>query len=154
MSQIAMGMKLGALVLLCAGVCHADDKKIVHDAEYYILAAQNGERWSAEDVKLDAKLAELREKYGRPPNIIHIMWDDTAFGDVGIPAIQQVRGLRTPNLNRMAREGILFTRMYTEVGCTPSPGPLVSPVDTRSAVACTTLACCVNPTECAAKKSL
>ena len=42
------------------------------------------------------------------------------FGDVGIPAIQQVRGLRTPNLNAMAREGILFTRMYTEVGCTPS----------------------------------
>ena len=48
------------------------------------------------------------------------MWDDTAFGDVGIPAIQMVRGLKTPNLNRMAREGVLFTRMYTEVGCTPS----------------------------------
>ncbi|MHC4993337.1 MAG: sulfatase-like hydrolase/transferase, partial [Planctomycetota bacterium] len=59
-------------------------------------------------------------KHGRPPNIIHIMWDDTAFGDVGIPAIQKVRGLQTPNLNRMAAEGILFTRMYTEVGCTPS----------------------------------
>jgi arylsulfatase A-like enzyme len=48
------------------------------------------------------------------------MWDDTAFGDVGIPAIQQIRGLRTPHLNEMARQGILFTRMYTEVGCTPS----------------------------------
>ena len=48
------------------------------------------------------------------------MWDDTAFGDVGIPAIQQVRGLQTPNLNQMAKDGILFTRMYTEVGCTPS----------------------------------
>ena len=62
----------------------------------------------------------MREKFGRPPNIIHIMWDDTAFGDVGIPAIQKVRGLDTPNLNKMAEEGILFTRMYTEVGCTPS----------------------------------
>jgi len=40
--------------------------------------------------------------------------------DVGIPAIQKVRGLQTPNLNRMANQGILFTRMYTEVGCTPS----------------------------------
>ena len=92
----------------------------MHDAEYYILEAQNGERWSAEDKVLGSKLAELREKHGRPPNIIHIMWDDTAFGDVGIPAIQQIRGLRTPNLNAMARQGILFTRMYTEVGCTPS----------------------------------
>ncbi|MDG1893889.1 MAG: sulfatase-like hydrolase/transferase, partial [Fuerstiella sp.] len=75
---------------------------------------------AAEDESLDDRLAELRKKHGRAPNIIHIMWDDTAFGDVGIPAIQQIRGLRTPHLNEMARQGILFTRMYTEVGCTPS----------------------------------
>ena len=93
---------------------------IVHDAEFYILQAQHGEKWANEDKGLDKKLAELRKKTGRPPNIIHIMWDDTAFGDVGIPAIQKVRGLETPNLNKMAEEGMLFTRMYTEVGCTPS----------------------------------
>ncbi len=95
-------------------------RPIVHDAEYYILEAQNGKRWAAEDMTLDARLAALRKKHGRPPNIIHIMWDDTAFGDVGIPAIQKVRGLRTPHLNKMAEDGILFTRMYTECGCTPS----------------------------------
>jgi arylsulfatase len=98
----------------------ASAKDIVHDAEFYILDAQNGEKWDAEDKVLNQKLAELRKKHGRPPNIIHIMWDDTAFGDIGIPAIQKVRGLETPNLNKMAEEGILFTRMYTEVGCTPS----------------------------------
>ena len=98
----------------------AGASQIVHDAEYYILEAQNGERWAAEDKALDEKLAELREKHGTPPNIIHVMWDDTAFGDIGISAIQQVRGLHTPNLNQMAADGILFTRMYTEVGCTPS----------------------------------
>ena len=94
--------------------------QIIHDAEYYVLEAQNGEKWTAEDTEIDKKLAELRKKHGRPPNLIHIMWDDTAFGDVGIPAIQKVRGLKTPQLNTMAEEGILFTRMYTEVGCTPS----------------------------------
>ena len=73
-----------------------------------------------EDKIIDSKLAELEKKYGTPPNIIHIMWDDTAYGDVGIPAIQKVRGMRTPNLNEMARQGILFTRMYTEPSCTPS----------------------------------
>mgnify|MGYP000300517391 CR=1 FL=1 len=122
-------------LLLTATACDAADKSapaalstsststssaIVHDAEYYILDAQNGQKWSAEDNELDKKLAELRKKHGRPPNLIHIMWDDTAFGDIGIPAIQKVRGLETPNLNKMAAEGILFTRMYTEVGCTPS----------------------------------
>ena len=30
---------------------------IVHDAEYYVLVAQNGERWVAEDRALDEKLA-------------------------------------------------------------------------------------------------
>ena len=117
-------MAFAVLAMLCLtanGALAGDSKdKIVHDAEFYILNAQNGEKWAVEDKEVDEKLAELRKKFGRPPNIIHIMWDDTAFGDVGIPAIQKVRGLNTPNLNKMAEEGILFTRMYTEVGCTPS----------------------------------
>ena len=101
-------------------------RDIVHDAEYYILEAQNGEKWAAEDKTIKQKLAALEKKYGQPPNLIHIMWDDTAFGDVGIPAIQKVRGLSTPNLNKLADEGILFTRMYTEVGCTPSRAAAVT----------------------------
>ena len=110
------------VALACAGGALAASKsdQIVFDAEYYVLEAQNGERWAAEDGDLDRRLAELRAKYGTPPNIIHVMWDDTAYGDVGIPAIQKVRGLETPHLNSLASEGILFTRMYTEVGCTPS----------------------------------
>ena len=107
------------LLAIFASAATAQDK-IVHDAEFYILEAQHGERWAAVDGKLDEKLAALRQKYGRPPNIVHIMWDDTAFGDVGIPAIQKIRGLETPHLNKMVEEGIFFTRMYTEVGCTPS----------------------------------
>lgn len=99
---------------------------IVHDAEFYVLEAQNSEKWAAEDKKLEQKLAELKEKHGQPPNLIHIMWDDTAYGDVGIPAVQQIRGFETPNLNTMAQEGILFTRMYTEVGCTPSRAAVIT----------------------------
>ena len=93
---------------------------IVHDAEFYVLKAQNGERWAAEDEELQARLDALEERFGRPPNLIHIMWDDTAYGDLGMPAIQAVRGLNTPNINALAEEGMMFTRMYTEVGCTPS----------------------------------
>jgi len=111
-------VSLIAGMLLLASTAGARD--IVHDAEYYVLEAQNGEAWAAEDKGLATKLAELKKKFGQPPNLVHIMWDDTAFGDVGIPAIQQVRGLDTPSINKMAEEGILFTRMYTEVGCTPT----------------------------------
>ena len=95
-------------------------EKIVHDAEYYILEAQNGKVWAVEDGKLDQKLAELRKKYGAPPNIIHYMWDDQPLMSFGDPLYQKVRGYETPQLNKLAEEGMLFARMYTEPGCTPS----------------------------------
>ncbi len=94
--------------------------KIVHDAEYYVIEAQNGERWAGEDKDLDIRLKELKKKHGKTPNIIYILWDDTPFGDVGIPAINQIRGFDTPGCNRMAEEGIMFTRMYSEPSCTPT----------------------------------
>jgi arylsulfatase A-like enzyme len=111
---------LALLTMAALAPAQAQEGGIVHDDEFYVLQAQHSKRWATEDKALDQKLKELREKYGRPPNIIHIMWDDTAFGDVGIPQLQKVRGLETPNINRLAQDGILFTRMYTEVGCTPS----------------------------------
>jgi arylsulfatase len=91
-----------------------------HDAEYYLLQDQHRDEWEKEDQDLDSQLAVLRDKQGTPPNIIHIMWDDTAFGDIGIPALAAIRGFETPNLDRMRDEGIMFTRMYTEPACTPS----------------------------------
>jgi arylsulfatase len=115
---------LAVFVLTCTSPAIAAD--IVHDAEYYILEAQNGERWAVEDGGLDAKLAELRQQYGQPPNIIYILWDDTAFGAVGFPALQKNFGYETPNLNQMAAEGINFTRMYTEPSCTPTRAALLT----------------------------
>jgi len=93
---------------------------IVHDAEYYILEAQNAQRWAVEDGEIDAKLSELKKKHGQPPNIVYILWDDQQFGAVGFPGLQKNLGYETPNLNRMADEGINFTRMYSEPACTPT----------------------------------
>ncbi len=94
--------------------------EIIHDAEYYLLYQQNRDSWDREDKEIESKLEECRKKHGTRPNIIHIMWDDMAFGDIGIPAMAAIRGFETPNIDRMAREGILFTRMCTEPACTPS----------------------------------
>ena len=93
---------------------------IIHDAEHYILKAQHGEKWTKEDKEIDKKLVKLEKKFGTKPNIIHIMWDDTALGEVGIPEIQKVRGFETPVMNKMAEDGINFMRMYTEPACTPT----------------------------------
>ena len=77
-------------LVVAGGLTATAQEGIVHDAEYYVLEAQNGKKWRTEDARLQQRLAELREKHGTPPNIVHIMWDDTAYGDVGIPAIQKV----------------------------------------------------------------
>ena len=120
----SVGLLAGLVGLSLVGSAFAAD--VVHDAEYYILEAQHRDAWKIEDGELDSKLAELRTKYGTPPNIVHIMWDDTSFGDVGIPAISKIRGFNAPSIERMAQEGILFTRMYSEVGCTPSRAAVVT----------------------------
>ena len=111
--NLLIGMLMMAPVAMTA-------QDIVHDAEYYILKAQHGTDWSVQDREVDKKLNDLRQKYGTPPNIIHIMWDDTPMGEVGIPELQKLRGFNTPNINRLASEGINFMRMYTEPSCTPT----------------------------------
>jgi arylsulfatase len=94
---------------------------IVHDAEYYILEAQNGEAWAAEDRIIDQKLAEFRARNGgKPPNIFYILIDDIGFGDLGSETLNSIRGYRTPAINEFAREGMRLSRMYTEPSCTPT----------------------------------
>jgi arylsulfatase len=97
----------------------ADD--IVHDAEFYILAKQNGERWAAQDKALDQKLADFRKKNGgKPPNIFYILIDDIGFGDLGSATLNSIRGYETPAINKLARDGMRLSRMYTEPSCTPT----------------------------------
>jgi arylsulfatase A-like enzyme len=98
----------------------AQAAEIIHDAEYYVLECQHSEKWAAQDEEIQAKLDALYKKHGTRPNIIHLMWDDTGVGEVGIPQIQKMRGWETPNINQFSADGIFFARMYTEPSCTPS----------------------------------
>lgn len=107
-------------VLLLLGFSLFGNSQVIHDAEHYILKAQNGEKWLAEDEEIENKLAELKKKHGQTPNIVYILWDDQQFGSVGFPEIQKALGYSTPNINKLADEGINFTRMYTEPACTPT----------------------------------
>lgn len=93
-------------------------KPIIHDAEYQVLVKQLGEKWSKEDDEISERLHALEKKFGKRPNIIHMMWDDSGYGDVGSPILTRLHGVDTPNIAQMANEGITFTRMYTEPSCT------------------------------------
>lgn len=93
---------------------------LVHDPEFQRLWEQNGDRWAAEDVEVSTKLSELEAKFGKKPNIIHILWDDMRYGAVGHRLLTDISGYEAPNLEQMAEEGMSFTRMYTEPSCTPT----------------------------------
>ncbi|HEX7947584.1 MAG TPA: sulfatase [Phenylobacterium sp.] len=54
----------------------------------------------------------------RPPNIVIILADDLGYGDL---SVQGSRLIRTPNLDRLAREGVRMTDFYASANiCTPS----------------------------------
>jgi len=108
------------IVLMLISTVAVNAQEIVHDAEYYILKAQHGDKWAEQDQEIQKKLADLEKKHGRKPNIVHIMWDDTGVGEIGVPQNQAARGFKTPNMNQFAAEGQYYARMYTEPSCTPT----------------------------------
>ena len=55
------------LVLSCGSPEVSAAKEIIHDAEYYILKSQNGEKWAKADVAVSEKLAALKKKHGTTP---------------------------------------------------------------------------------------
>ncbi len=110
-----------AISILLSSPLYAQDTPIIHDAQYYILEAQNGEQWIEDNAAVDAVLAEFREgNSGNPPNIVSILIDDLGFGDMGIPELNAVRGIETPNINAFSDEAMRMVRMYTEPSCTPT----------------------------------
>ena len=105
---------IAALLLVIGAVTVQATEKIVHDTEYYILEAQNAEKWAADDKAVDAKLADFMKKNdGKPPNILYILIDDIGFGDLGNAELNKIRGYKTPNINKFADDGMRFARMYT-----------------------------------------
>ena len=115
-----IGTVIGSVVILCGLAVTAADN-LIHDADYYVLEAQLGEQWKADDQAIDQKLAAFREKNdGKPPNIVYILIDDIGFGDLGIPELNAVRGYKTPAINKFSDDGMRFVRMYTEPSCTPT----------------------------------
>lgn len=113
----------GAAVLTLAvpAVALAQSGPIAHDSEYYILEAQHAEQWAEDNAAVDARLAAFRDgNEGKAPNILYILVDDIGFGDMGIPELNAVRGISTPNINQLSDEGLRMARMYTEPSCTPT----------------------------------
>jgi len=56
---------------------------------------------------------------GKKPNIILIVSDDFGYGDAGCYLGGEARGMPTPNIDRLAAEGLQFLSFYAQPSCTP-----------------------------------
>ena len=60
--------------------------------------------------------------FSDPPNILLIMADDLGWSDLGCYGSE----IPTPNLDRLAREGMLFTHFYNNAKCTTTRASLMT----------------------------
>lgn len=71
-----------------------------------------------------ARAADDEKEKSPPPNIVIIFADDLGYGDLGCFGHPTIA---TPNLDRMAREGLRLTQFYVaECVCTPSRAALLT----------------------------
>ncbi len=59
----------------------------------------------------------------RPPNVVLIFTDDQGWADLGCFGATKIR---TPHIDRMAREGVRFTSFYAQAVCGPSRAALMT----------------------------
>src|ERR1051325_11899307 len=71
-------------------------------------------------VALSGKAAEAAGH--RPPNIVIILADDMGFSDVGCYGGE----IRTPNIDRLAKDGLRFTQFYNTARCWPSRASILT----------------------------
>lgn len=73
-----------------------------------------------------SKLDDFIARTGRRPNVLVILMDDVGWGDFGCYGGGVAVGAPTPNIDRIAREGLLLTSCYSEPSCTPTRASIMT----------------------------
>ncbi len=95
-----------------------------------LLDILRGARWCATLLAL-ALVPACQRSPERPPNIILIVADDLGYGELGSYGQEKIR---TPNIDRLAEEGMRFTQHYSgSPVCAPSRAVLLTGLHTGHA---------------------
>ena len=92
-----------------------------------------------------AKMEEFTARTGRRPNVVVILMDDVGWGDFGCYGGGVAVGAPTPNVDRLARDGLLLTSCYSEPSCTPTRASIMT-----GRLRCATASLCHRCTACPA----
>jgi arylsulfatase A len=73
---------------------------------------------------LGPQLAPERQKASvAKPNVVLIITDDVGYGDLGVYGAPDIK---TPNIDRLAQQGVRLTDFYASPQCTPTRAALIS----------------------------
>ncbi len=109
-----------AFLMAAGAIQQGSALAIQSDAPFIEQGKKHRQKWIAEDKQINTKLAALHKRFGKRPNIIYILADDVGWGELGWQGGGKHRGTPTPQLDKMAREGMRFWSAYAEPSCTPS----------------------------------
>ena len=79
-----------------------------------------------QDRAVAKKLAALEKKTGKKPNIVWLLVDDMGYGDPGSYGGGEAIGAATPNMDRLAAEGLRLTSTYSQQTCTPTRSAMLT----------------------------
>ena len=68
-------------------------------------------------------LAQDRTADPNKPNVVLIVTDDVGYGDFGVYG---ARDVKTPNIDRLAQQGVRLTDFYASPQCTPTRAALIT----------------------------
>jgi arylsulfatase A-like enzyme len=80
----------------------------------------------ASSVAVTMAAAPTAAQQQQKPNIILIVTDDFGYGDAGAYGGGEGRGMPTPNIDRLATEGMTFFDFYAQPSCTPGRAAMQS----------------------------
>lgn len=72
------------------------------------------------------KLKQLYKEQKQKPNILIFIVDDMGWGDAGVYGGGAAIGAATPQIDRLANEGLLLTSTYSQSLCTPTRAALMT----------------------------
>lgn len=81
---------------------------------------------SAQQQEPTDQQAKTEDREHSKPNIVLIIADDVGWGDLGAYGGGAGRGMPTPNLDRLAREGMTLFSFYGQPSCTPGRAAMLT----------------------------
>ncbi|MDQ8730005.1 arylsulfatase [Bradyrhizobium sp. LHD-71] len=118
-SKLAASAALATVLTFNPGSLHAQTSALsaavrVNDHSEPTLS------FPAQERDTQRKLDELFARTGKRPNIVWLVVDDMGYGDPGCYGGGEAIGAATPNIDRLAREGLKLTSTYSQPTCTPT----------------------------------